>query len=181
LGQKFPLVADVGDEDFPAKVESSVDWIVTNLFGSMVYSMFEVESNRGSDEVYEVLQGNQQLFRFYGRIRERRERLAKLVRRCIPNLPGNRVMFGGCYFAGTGEDSATEQAFASGVLDRLIKDQDSVTWTEDAIREDATFLRRARTVKIVLGGGIAVLILAILGLIGVKLLWGAPGAAAPAD
>ena len=90
-------------------------------------------------------------------------------------------MFGGCYFAGTGDDPETEQAFASGVLDRLIKDQDSVTWTEDAIREDAAFLRTARTVKIVLGVVIAVLILAILGLIGVRLFRGAPGAAAPAD
>lgn len=181
MGQRFPLIADLADEDFPAKVESSVDWIVNSLFGSMVYSMFGVESSRGSDEVYEALQSNQQLFRFYGRIRERRERLAKLVRRCIPNLPGNRVMFGGCYFAATGDEPGSEQAFASGVLDRLIKDQDNVTWTEEAIREDVTLLRTARTVKLILGGVIALLIVGILVLL-VSWLWNGPtGAGAPPE
>ena len=103
--------------------------------------MFQVESNRGADEVAEVLRGNQQLFRFLVRIRERRDRLARLVRDCIPLLPRDRVMFGGCYFAGTGEDPDTEQAFASGVLMRLIQDQDNVSWTEEAMREEARLQR----------------------------------------
>ena len=169
MGQRFPLVSDLSDGEFPSKVESSVDWIVTNLFASMVYSMFEVESSRGVDEVSEVLKGNQQLFRFLGRIRERCGRLARLVRQCLPNLPGDRLMFGGCYFAGTGDEPAVEQAFASGVFMRLIQEQDNVTWTEDAMQEDASFLRAARTAKVVLGLVIGLLLLAVLVLVGVRL------------
>ena len=169
MGQRFPLVSDLSDGEFPSKVESSVDWIVTNLFASMVYSMFEVESSRGVDEVSEVLKGNQQLFRFLGRIRERCGRLARLVRQCLPNLPGDPLMFGGCYFAGTGDEPAVEQAFASGVLMRLIQEQDNVTWTGDAMQEDASFLRAARTAKVVLGLVIGLLLLAILVLVVVRL------------
>ncbi|MGZ3390675.1 MAG: type VI secretion protein IcmF/TssM N-terminal domain-containing protein, partial [Isosphaeraceae bacterium] len=169
MGQRFPLVSDLSDGEFPSKVESSVDWIVTNLFASMVYSMFEVESSRGVDEVSEVLKGNQQLFRFLGRIRERCGRLARLVRQCLPNLPGDRLMFGGCYFAGTGDEPAVEQAFASGVLMRLIQEQDNVTWTGDAMQEDASFLQAARTAKVVLGLVIGLLLLAILVLVVVRL------------
>ena len=169
MGQRFPLVSDLSDGEFPSKVESSVDWIVTNLFASMVYSMFEVESSRGVDEVSEVLKGNQQLFRFLGRIRERCGRLARLVRQCLPNLPGDPLMFGGCYFAGTGDEPAVEQAFASGVFMRLIQEQDNVTWTGDAMQEDASFLRAARTAKVVLGLVIGLLLLAILVLVVVRL------------
>jgi hypothetical protein len=169
MGQRFPLVADVSDGEFPGKVESSVDWIVTNLFASMVYSMFEVEPNRGVDVVEEVLNGNQQLFRFLGRIRERCDQLARLVRQCLPNLPGDRLMFGGCYFAGTGNEPEAEQAFASGVLMRLIQEQDQVTWTDDAMKQDASFLGAARKAKVVLGLVIGLLLLAILVLLGVRL------------
>ena len=174
MGQRFPLIADLADSELPPMVENSVDWIVNSLFGSMAYSMFRIESNRGVDEVAEVLRGNQQLFRFLVRIRERRDRLARLVRDCIPNLPGQRVMFGGCYFAGTGEDPETDQAFASGVLMRLIQDQDSVSWTEDAMRENAMLERTARTVRIALGLVIGILLVAILGLVGARLLHGNP-------
>jgi IcmF-related N-terminal domain len=182
MGQRFPLVAELSDTEFSKKVESSVDWTVSNLFASMVYSMFEVETNRGIDEVDQVLNGNQQLFRFLGRTRERCDQLAHLVRQCLPNLSGNRLMFGGCYFAGTGSDPETDQAFASGVLMRLIQEQDSVTWTDDALKEDASFLRASRTARIVLGFVIALLLVAILGLLGVKFWSGrdAGGQAPPA-
>ena len=60
-------------------------------------------------------------------------------------------MFGGCYFAGTGHDAATQQAFASGVLMRMIKeDQDSVTWTEEAMDSDAAAARLAGRLRIAL-------------------------------
>jgi IcmF-related N-terminal domain len=169
MGQRFPLVSALSDGEFPSHVESSVNWIVTNLFASMVYSLFEVESNRGVDEISEVLNGNQQLFRFLGHIRERCGRLARMVRQCLPNLPGDPLMFGGCYFAGAGDESAVEQAFASGVFMRLIQEQDNVSWTGDAMKEDASFLRTARTAKVVLGLVVGLLLLAVVGLFGVKL------------
>jgi hypothetical protein len=43
-----------------------------------------------------------------------------------------------------------------------------VTWTDEAMKENASFLRAARTAKVVLGLVIGLLLLAILGLLGVK-------------
>jgi hypothetical protein len=165
MGQRFPLVPDLREEEVRAKVESSVDWVVNSLFGSMVYSLFRVESNRSIDEIAEVLRGNQALFQFLGKVRERRDRLARLVRDCIPTLPGERLMFGGCYFAATGDGDEAERAFTSGVLNRMVQDQDLVSWTEQAMAEDATFARTATLVRRILMGIAGVLVLGILGLV----------------
>jgi len=170
MGQRFPLVPELGDGEVPRQIQSSVEWISNGLFGSMVYSLFQVEASREPDDLAQVLKGNQQLYRFLSRIRERSDRLARLVRDCLPAMPGERVNFGGCYFAGVGEDPATEQAFASGVLKRLIQDQDLVTWTQDALREDEARLRLAGRLRWILGTLIAAGILTILTLLGYHLL-----------
>ncbi len=146
IGQRFPLVPDLEPGEVPAKVQSLLEWIGDTLFPSMVYSLFEVESP-GGEEISDVVQANSRLFRFMIEMRERHERLAHLVKGCIPSLPGELVMFGGCYFAGTG-DPATEQAFASGVLMRMIQDQDHVTWTADYLSEDASLLRLAHLFRV---------------------------------
>src|SRR5262249_6380784 len=114
---------------------------------SMVHALFQVESPGGEDPE-EVLRVNSQLFRFLNEIVDKGERLARLIRDCLPSLPGEPLLFGGCYFAGTRRDSAAQQACASGVLMRLIKEaQDNVTWTEEALSEDAAVLRLARSLR----------------------------------
>ena len=146
MGQRFPLVPDLDADEVPARIKDSVSWIGTTLFPSMVHSLFQVEVPGGED-VTEVVRANSQLYRFLAAMRDRRERLAQLVKDCLPALPGEPILFRGCYFAGTGPDSVTEQAFAPGVLRRLIEDQDNVTWTSDALLQDASFTRLARGLK----------------------------------
>jgi hypothetical protein len=175
MGQRFPLVPDLTAGEVPEKVQDAVEVVSGNLFPSMIYTMFQVES-RGLEDVDEVLRGNIQLFRFLRGIVERGERMAHLVKDCIPSLRGEPVMFGGCYFAGTGRDSATEHAFASGVLMRMIKeDQDSVTWTEEALDQDATAARLLGRVRLVFIVIITLGVLAAAGLIAQRFL------ARPAD
>ena len=148
MGQRFPLVPDLTAGEVPDKVQEAIEVVSGNVFPSMVHAMFQVES-QGLEDVDEVLRSNSQLFRFLHGIVDRGERMARLVRDCIPTLRGEPVMFGGCYFAGTGRDGATEQAFASGVLMRMIKeDQDSVTWTEEALAQDATAARLVGRVRL---------------------------------
>ena len=152
MGQRFPLIADLTDGELPAKIESSVDWIVDSLFGSMAYSMFQVESNRGVDEVAEMS--------------------PRATSSCSGSWSGSAS--GGIGWPGwSGTASRTCPANADvrrlllrrhgrrpgrpnrpsppGVLMRLIQDQDSVSWTEEAMREDARLQRRARTVRLALG------------------------------
>ena len=173
MGQRFPLIADLTDTELPPKIESSVDWIVDSLL-----DRWPTRCSRSSRTEASTRS-------------PRSSREPAIVSFPGPNPgaegpsgpagPGlhsqfarGRVMFGGCYFAGTGEDPETEQAFASGVLMRLIQDQDSVSWTEEAMRENARLQRTAEHVRMALGLVIAVLLMAILGLVGVRLLRGNP-------
>jgi hypothetical protein len=165
MGQRFPLLPDLDNGEAPGQIESSVSWIGNTLFPSMVYSRFTVESPGGEDST-DVLKANSQLYRFLAKMRERQDRMARLVRDSIPAVPDEPILFGGCYLAGTGGDSASGQAFASGVLKRLIDDQDKVTWTESAMQEDASLLRLASGLRLAFLGVIGLLILAILFLIG---------------
>ncbi len=165
MGQRFPLLPDLDNGAVPGSIEASVSWIGNTLFPSMVYSIFKIESPGGEDAT-EVLRANSQLYRFLLKMRERQERLAVLVKDSIPAVPAEPILFGGCYFAGTGVDSAGGQAFASGVFMRLIQDQDNVTWTSDAISEDVSLLRLASGLKIAFLGLIGLGVLAIVILIG---------------
>jgi hypothetical protein len=148
MGQRFPLVHELPPTEVPERIEGAVETVAGNLFPSMVHALFQVESP-GGEVPEEVLRVNTQLFRFVNEIIDKGERLARLVRDSLPSLRGEPLLFGGCYFAGTGQDSGTQQAFASGVLMRMIKeDQDSVTWTEETLNDDAAATRLARYLRL---------------------------------
>ena len=165
MGQRFPLLPDLDNGAVPGSIESSVSWISNTLFPSLVYSLFKVETPGGEDAT-DVLQANSQLYRFLSRIRERQETTARLVKESIPAVPDEPILFGGCYFAGTGVSTGNGQAFASGVLRRLIDDQDSVTWTSNAMKEDTSMVRLASGLKVVFLAVIGLGILLILAVIG---------------
>jgi IcmF-related N-terminal domain len=177
MGQRFPFLPDLENGAVPGSIESSVSWIGNTLFPSMVYSLFKVESPGGEDAT-DVLKANSQLYRFLSKIRERHEPTARLVKESIPAVPGEPILFGGCYFAGTGVNSGNGQAFASGVLRRMIDDQDNVTWTSNAMNEDTSLLRLANGLKIVFLTIIGLGILSILVVIGLRFF---PRAEQPAD
>jgi IcmF-related N-terminal domain len=165
MGQRFPLLPDLPPAALPERIEGAVESITGGVFPPMVFTLFQIEAP--NDENPEaVLRQNCQLFRFLSAMQGKAERLAHLVRDCLPKLPGDPLMFGGCYFAATGLNSANEQAFASGVLMRLIReDQDNVTWTEETLHDDTSAWRQARLVKIALGLVIALGILAGIGIV----------------
>ena len=81
------------------------------LFPRWSRPSFKLEAPSGED-TEPVLKVNSQLFRFMTGILDKRERLAGWSRTVFPS-PGQPIMFGGCYFAATGADSDTQQAFAS--------------------------------------------------------------------
>jgi hypothetical protein len=170
LGQRFPLVPDVDNGEVPGLIEASVSWIGDSLFPSMVYSLFKVETPGGED-IADLLKANSQLYRFLAQLRDRHGRMARLVKESIPGVSGEPILYGGCYFAGTGVEPATGQAFTSGVLMRLIQDQDHVTWTSDSLAADRSFLRLARALKVVLLSMIWIGITLIVGLIAWRLLF----------
>lgn len=165
MGQRFPLVPDLDNGAVPASIEASVSWISDILFPSMIYSQFKVESPGGQNAT-DVLKANSQLYRFLSKIRERQVTTARLVKDSIPAVHGEPILFGGCYFAGTGVNSGNGQAFASGVLRRMIDEQDHVTWTSNALDSDASMLRLASALKFAFLFIVALGILSILAVIG---------------
>lgn len=170
MGQRFPLVPDLGRAEVPARVQSAMEWVGDTLFPSMVSSLYQVETPGGED-IADVMKANSQLFRFMTAMRNRQDRLSRLVKESIPSLATDPVNIGGFYFAGTGGDS-TRQAFASGVLLRMIQDQDHVSWASDYIEEDAAHFRLARFVKTILTLFIALAVILALVLVVVSFFRG---------
>jgi IcmF-related N-terminal domain len=162
LGQEFPLVPDVDPSDVPECVQSAVEWVAETSFPSLVYSLLLVETP-GGEGLTDVVAANAQLFSAVAQMRDRQARLAQLVRDCLPALPGEPILFRGCYFAGTGADAAG-QAFVGGVLKKLIANQDHVTWTADYLGEDASEHRMATAARNILRlvAGLGILVAAVL-------------------
>lgn len=148
MGQRFPLLTDLRPDEVPPKIQSSVDWSGGCLFPSLIDTLYQVETPGGED-VADVLRTNAQLFHFQVDLSSRKERLSTLICNSIPKLPEEPLMFGGCYFAGTGEEKES-QAFAPGVLQLMIQDQEKVAWTADRVEEDASFFRLARVLRAIL-------------------------------
>jgi type VI secretion system protein ImpL len=162
MGQRFPLAPELENGKVPGQIEASVSWIGNTMFPSMVYTLFKTESPGGEDAA-QLLSANTQLYRFLAAMRERHARIARLVRDSLPGLPDEPILYGGCYFAGTGSDSRSEQAFTSGVLMRLIQEQDRVAWTAHSVSEDKAYMRLARILKVALLTVITIAIIYIVG------------------
>jgi hypothetical protein len=56
------------------------------------------------------------------------------------NGRASSILFGGCYFAATGPNEAT-QAFTQSVFERLLEEQEELEWQPSILREDAWFRR----------------------------------------
>ena len=177
MGQRFPLVPDLEPEAVSARIKDSVSWIGTTLFPSMVHSLFQTE-----------------------RPGVRRSRIW-----CAP-IPSSTGSWPPCAIAANGWRSSSRIASLRcrasrssiavatsrapgpirppgrrsppGVLRLLIREQDNVTWTADAMAQDEAAARLARAIKLVLIGVIVLGLLVILVLVGWQFLFSAPGEAA---
>jgi hypothetical protein len=144
LGQRFPLTPDLNEGVAAADViESSVHWVCQSLVPTWVYKLFQLE--RGRDDFATAVQGNASLYRLMGTMLDRYKRLGQIFKRAVTVEQGVPWLFGGCYLAGTGRDAAQEQAFVAGVFRRLIENQSAVSWTPEAVAEDADYHRWATT------------------------------------
>ncbi len=164
MGQRFPLVPDLPPSDVEAQIRSGVAYLGQTLLPVLIHTKFRTEMPGGED-TQDAVQGNSAIFRFLAAFCEREERLGQIIAGCFSAPPGEPLLYGGCYLAGTGTDASTQQAFANGVFKRLIKDQDLVTWTGDAIDEDQRYAKLAKVMTIVLASLIALGVLGGAGLV----------------
>jgi hypothetical protein len=147
LGRGFPLVPSIAPDTVVNTIESSVRWITDSLLPFWVLKMFRVESFGAASG--EAVEGNAQLFHFLVDLRERANRLAKLVARGVVVDLEAPPLFGGCYLAGG--DAGGERPFCPGFWKRIDETQGSVAWTGDAFAEDARFRGRTQFGYVALG------------------------------
>ena len=143
LGQRFPLVPDVEPAAVPPMIDSGVQWIGRKPLPDLVDNLWRIEPE-DRQPPGDVVRGNIRLYHLLRQFRERLKRLSRVLVRASAAEDGPPAMLGGCYLAGTGPDSAREQAFLPGVFRRLIESQDYVSWTPDALAEEAAYLRWTR-------------------------------------
>jgi len=163
LGRTFPLVPDLQISERIRMVEAGMDWIGHASFMPMFYRMMRFSTR--VDDLLDNVKDNARLFRFFAEIHGRSRRLGRLIGRLISLDTRGQVMLGGCFVAGTGRDPKREQGFVGGVLQLLIDNQNFVSWTPEALRQEANYRRLSAL------GNIGLASLAIVGLAVIVALW----------
>ncbi len=136
IGQRYPLVPDLADEEIPTSIDEAVEWLGDATIPGWVYKFFQVEKNAYPEEKAEAVVANARLYQFLGTMRERMRRMSRIVTHGLLKQSDSRPLFAGCYVAGTGRADA-DQAFCAGVFRRLMGEQDNVSWTQEALDREA--------------------------------------------
>lgn len=142
LGLDLPLVPVVEESAFARMMQDAVRWICQVLIPTLVYRLWRLEDSDRKN-ASEVLHENIQLNQVLTRLQERQDRLFRVLARTFASESPDTTLFGGCYLAATGRDAAHEQAFVVGVFRRLLENQNYVSWTPEALAEDADYRRWA--------------------------------------
>jgi hypothetical protein len=159
VGQRYPLCPDLPPEKLSASIESCVQWICQVVFPTWIYKLFRVESP-GREEVERAVAGNCRLYQLLGQMRERQKRFGRIVSRALLLESPGPLLFGGCYVGATGNDPSSEQGFVAGTFRRLTENQNYVSWTDQALAEEADYSRLTTYGYV----GIVVITLALVGL-----------------
>jgi len=164
LGQRFPLAADINGEPLLDLVDGSVQWLCGSLLRDWVFKLFRVEVP-GRDELDVVVAGNTNLYLLLDELRDRQKRLSRVLKVALARQANGPLLFGGCYLAGTGHDPDREQALVAGLFRRLLDSQDYVSWTDQALADDANAERVAKLGYGILAGVGAVMVALLLALV----------------
>jgi hypothetical protein len=142
VGQRFPLVPDLPEEEVPPVLERLVRWVCNDHFATWAYRLFRVETPEKRD-MAEAVRGNVRLYGLLRHMHEVDRPLARLVTRGLGTPHNGLLMLGGVYIAGTGLDPV-QQGFIAGVFRRLIEGQNYVAWTDEGLAEEADYDRWAQ-------------------------------------
>jgi hypothetical protein len=141
VGQRFGKGFNVWNPPLPERLEALAAH-ACGAFEDWVYTLFREKDSLAKP-------GNTSLFALLCKIRHTlQSRLANILAFGYGHEPeqdrkGNALLFGGCYFAATGE-TEDRQAFVKAVLEKLPEQQEELQWTEEAYREDQRYQLAAR-------------------------------------
>jgi len=142
--QRFGKGFKVWDQASPEQLGA----LCTHACGAFELFIYELFRERESLTGAEKSPGNRKLYSLLGKIRrDFQSRLDGILVEGFAHDPerssrGQPLLFGGCYFAGTGGTEAT-QAFVQSVFERLLEEQEELEWSPAIVREDVWFRRIA--------------------------------------
>ncbi|MFO0949012.1 MAG: type VI secretion protein IcmF/TssM N-terminal domain-containing protein [Planctomycetota bacterium] len=140
LGQDFPLMPDLDPDAIRKMIDSGVQWVCKGMVPRAAFRLLKTESSGGTSS--EAAAINAHLFRFVQETAERGKRYAQIaVRAAMAEGP---ALLAGCYLAGTGANQNSEQAFITGCFRLLTENQNYVSWTSQALSEEAEYYRMTR-------------------------------------
>ncbi len=135
-GNGFPMATRLSREEVVEQIRLSLSWVCTTYVQDSVYRIFQGETPTSTD-VNPLFPGNARLVLLLDEMNERAESLSWVVSRAVAPEEDALFRYAGCYLAATGPKGS--QAFVAGVIQKLVKEQSSVGWTDAALAEDAQF------------------------------------------
>lgn len=162
LGVRLPEVSCADAAEAGEIVEEGVRWLCDGLLPPLVYRL--VGAPQSPQDENKTLRDNTALYQFLYRMRQRRERLSRLLRRTAVTISGRFHPLAGCYLVASGEDRQRQQGFAEAVFVQLPQLAKAVAWTDEAIRRDRQQRLLSRAGYATLAALAAALVLAVLAL-----------------
>lgn len=133
-GSGFPMATRMERKELLKEVRNSLTWVCSTYLQDSIYDVFQHETATNMD-VAPLFPGNARLVLLLAEINDRADALVTIVEHAMLSQEKHPFRYTGCYLAATG--GAGNQAFVSGVFEKLSKEQSSVTWTPAAKEEDA--------------------------------------------
>jgi hypothetical protein len=138
FGGELPLSPSVQPASAAALVEPAVDAFL-GATATLLIKIFHTESPELATAL--AIKQNGRLYEFQQTLRSCREGLVGVLTRFAGQEMAEGFYLGGFYFGGTGVDPVTQQAFVPGVFRLVVDHQNQVSWTPDALAEEADYQR----------------------------------------
>ena len=135
LGVRFPLMCNDPSANVTQMIDNGVRWICRDLLPPLVYRLMR-GTNPSKQNLRSPSATNVKLYRFLDDIRQREQRLSRMMRQIFTAGNGKNWIPAGCYLVANGADVDREQGFAAGVLPQLYQMQNLLAWTPEALTLD---------------------------------------------
>ncbi len=132
-GSGFPMLTRLPGDKLLEQIAHSVSWICTTYLPDSIYRLFGTETAAKPDGK-PLLPGNARLVLLLDELHALAEPLTSIIQQTVAPPHNGLLRYSGCYLAATGARSS--QAFVAGVFQKLLKEQNSVEWTPQALAED---------------------------------------------
>ena len=133
-GSGFPVATRLSREAIVDQVRLSLNWVCTTYLQDSIYKgAFQTETPTNSDMAGAVA-ANSRLILLLDEMNDRADAVGSIVRQVIAPESDSLFRYAGFYLAATGAKG--KQAFVAGILEKLVREQNAVTWTQAAKAED---------------------------------------------